>query len=65
MTCIGGKSREGAAVYRHADGRDPQEVVDNVIRLQEEGYQYIRCQLGGYGGIAKQTRRGRQDGRLV
>jgi mannonate dehydratase len=51
---FGGKSREAAAVYRHADGRDPQEVADNVIRLAEQGYQYIRCQLGGYGGIAKQ-----------
>ncbi len=51
---LGGKSREAAAVYRHADGRDPQEVVDNVLRLAEQGYQYIRCQLGGYGGIAKQ-----------
>ncbi len=51
---IGGKSREAAAVYRHADGRDPQEVVDNVLRLHEQGYHHIRCQLGGYGGIAKQ-----------
>ncbi|MCX6019474.1 MAG: starvation-sensing protein RspA [Chloroflexi bacterium] len=51
---FGGKSREAAAVYRHADGRDPQEVADNVLKLAEQGYQYIRCQLGGYGGIAKQ-----------
>ena len=51
---LGGKVREAAAVYRHADGRDPQEVLDNVLRLKAEGYQYIRCQMGGYGGISKQ-----------
>jgi mannonate dehydratase len=49
---LGGKSRDGVAVYRHADGRDPQEVLDNVYRLREEGIMYIRCQLGGYGGPA-------------
>jgi mannonate dehydratase len=57
---IGGKSREAAAVYRHADGRDPQEVVDNVLRLAEQGYTHIRCQLGGYGGIAKSEGKGAQ-----
>ncbi|PJF45451.1 MAG: starvation-sensing protein RspA, partial [Candidatus Thermofonsia Clade 3 bacterium] len=51
---LGGKSRDGVAVYRHADGRDPQEVLDNIYRLKEQGIMYIRCQLGGYGGPAKQ-----------
>jgi mannonate dehydratase len=55
---LGGKVREGAAIYRHADGRDPQEVLDNVLRLQAEGLRYIRCQMGGYGGIGKQARAG-------
>lgn len=53
---LGGKSRDGVAVYRHADGRDPQEVLDNVYRLKEQGIMYIRCQLGGYGGLAKQDK---------
>jgi mannonate dehydratase len=53
---LGGKVREGAAVYRHADGRDPQEVLDHVLRLRAEGYEHIRCQMGGYGGISP-TRR--------
>jgi mannonate dehydratase len=48
---FGGKCREGAAVYRHADGRDPEEVVDRAQAFREEGYQFIRCQLGGYGGL--------------
>jgi len=47
---LGGKVREAAAVYRHADGRDPQAVLDDVLRLRDEGYQHIRCQMGGYGG---------------
>ncbi len=47
---LGGKCREAAAVYAHADGRDPQEVLDNVRKFQEQGYRYIRVQMGGYGG---------------
>jgi mannonate dehydratase len=47
---LGGKCREAAAVYAHADGRDPQEVLDNVHKFQEQGYRYIRIQMGGYGG---------------
>ncbi len=47
---LGGKCREAAAVYAHADGRDPQEVVDNVLKFKEQGYHYIRVQMGGYGG---------------
>ena len=47
---LGGKCREGAAVYAHADGRDPQEVLENVRKYQAEGYRYIRIQMGGYGG---------------
>lgn len=47
---LGGKCREAANVYVHADGRDPHEVTDNVRRFMEEGYRYIRVQMGGYGG---------------
>ena len=47
---LGGKCREAAAVYVHADGRDPQEVLENVRKFQEQGYRYIRVQMGGYGG---------------
>src|SRR5512141_1454455 len=49
---LGGKCREAAAVYAHADGRDPQEVADNVRKYQEQGYHFIRVQMGGYGGKA-------------
>jgi mannonate dehydratase len=47
---LGGKCREAAAVYTHADGRDPQEVEDRVRSFMEQGYRYIRIQMGGYGG---------------
>ena len=47
---LGGKTREAAAVYVHADGKDPNEVEDNARRLIEKGYRYIRIQMGGYGG---------------
>jgi mannonate dehydratase len=50
---LGGKCREAAAVYRHADGRDPEEVEDRVRALLAEGYQYVRVQMGGYGGIGR------------
>jgi mannonate dehydratase len=47
---LGGKCREAAQVYVHADGRDPQEVTDNVRGFMAEGYRYVRVQMGGYGG---------------
>lgn len=47
---LGGKCREAAAVYVHADGRDAQEVIENAQRFIEQGYRYIRVQMGGYGG---------------
>lgn len=47
---FGGKCREGIPVYRHADGRDLEELCDNILRFKEMGIQTIRCQCGGYGG---------------
>jgi mannonate dehydratase len=47
---LGGKCREAAAIYRHADGSDPAEVADNVRSWMEQGVRHVRCQLGGYGG---------------
>jgi mannonate dehydratase len=47
---LGGKCREAAAVYTHANGHSPQEVEESVRRYMEEGYRYIRIQMGGYGG---------------
>ena len=47
---LAGKCQEAAAVYVHADGRDPQEVTENVKAFMGQGYRYIRVQMGGYGG---------------
>jgi mannonate dehydratase len=61
---LGGKCREAAAVYTHADGRSPQEVLENVQKFMEEGYHYVRIQMGGYGGKAESLLRpaGAPDG---
>ena len=48
---LGGKCREAADVYRHADGRSPEELVDHIRAYMEEGVRNIRCQAGGYGGM--------------
>ncbi len=47
---LGGKSREAAHVYVHANGSSKEEVADNVRAYMEQGYRFIRVQLGGYGG---------------
>ena len=47
---FGGKCREGVAVYKHADGNTIEEVKENLHALLEQGYHYIRCQMGTYGG---------------
>lgn len=47
---LGGKVRDAVAIYAHADGRDRDEVVDNVRKYMEEGYRHVRAQMGGYGG---------------
>ena len=47
---LGGKARDAVPVYAHADGRDMQEVEQNVRKFMEEGYRHVRAQMGGYGG---------------
>jgi mannonate dehydratase len=47
---LGGKAREAVALYAHADGRDMNQVAENVKKYMEEGYRHVRAQMGGYGG---------------
>jgi mannonate dehydratase len=54
---LGGKCREAAAVYTHADGHAPEEVEDSVRQFLEEGYRYVRVQMGGYGGHPRRLRK--------
>ncbi len=56
---LGGRTREAAAVYVHADGRDGDEVADRAAELREQGYRHIRVQLDGYGGPATDVPRPR------
>jgi mannonate dehydratase len=49
---FGGKCREGVPIYRHADGRDLNELCENIQKYREQGITHIRCQSGGYGGGA-------------
>lgn len=47
---LGGKCREGAAAYRHADGSSFDEVDDQIRAFLEKGYRYVRVHMGTYGG---------------
>lgn len=47
---LGGKCREAAAVYVHADGQDAQEIAENAQKFLDDGYRFVRVQMGGYGG---------------
>lgn len=47
---FGGKSKDAIAVYSHAAGESMDELYPQVDALLVQGYRYIRCQLGFYGG---------------
>jgi len=47
---LGGPVRDAVPLYAHADGRDLQEVEENVRKYMDEGYRHVRAQMGGYGG---------------
>ena len=47
---LGGPCRAAVPCYAHAGGLDLGALEEDVRRYMEEGYDYIRCQLGPYGG---------------
>jgi mannonate dehydratase len=47
---FGGKSREGALAYTHAEGNTIGESIETAHKLKEKGFRNIRLQCGGYGG---------------
>jgi mannonate dehydratase len=49
---LGGKMREGAAVYRHADGPSLDIIEERARAFVEAGVRHVRIQAGGYGGAA-------------
>lgn len=46
----GGLCRPAATLYTHAEGATPEAVEEHARALMADGYRYIRCQLGIYGG---------------
>ncbi|MEU0466269.1 D-mannonate dehydratase ManD [Amycolatopsis sp. NPDC006131] len=55
---LGGRSRDGVLVYSHASGSDVAELLDDVARFRDQGYQAIRAQaavpgIGGSYGVRK------------
>jgi len=61
---LGGQSRPAVAVYRHADGKTLEEVIENAQKFIEQKIGYVRLQWGGYGGWVDELNKpdGLQDG---
>ena len=55
---LGGKSRFAIPCYTHANGKTPEEVADDVLKIMERGFKYIRIQQGGYGAVGSVTDQG-------
>ncbi len=47
---LGGKVRFAIPCYGHANGKNPEEVAEDVQSFMDQGYKHIRIQQGGYGG---------------
>lgn len=58
---LGGRSRDGAMVYAHANGRDLAETVDRVGEYLAKGYKAVRAQ-SGIPGVAGVYGVGKTDG---
>jgi len=58
---LGGKCREAADTYGHAQGNEIQEAVENAKKYMEDGFRNVRVQVGvpgmaGYGSGGATTR---------
>ena len=47
---FGGKCREAALAYTHAEGNSIEETIDAAQGLKDQGFRNVRLQCGGYGG---------------
>ena len=52
---VGGKTREAADCYGHADGAEPAQVVDNIRKWMDQGFRHVRAQVGVPGFAAYGT----------
>jgi len=48
---LGGKSRFAIPCYTHANGNTPEEVAEDVQKIMDRGFRYVRIQQGGYGAV--------------
>lgn len=56
---LGGKTREAAHVYVHADGHSADEVAGRALEFAEAGFRFVRIQRGLYGGHTSEAVRPR------
>ncbi len=55
---LGGKVREAADCYTHADGGEIPEVLDNARKFIAQGFRHVRIQIGVPGMAGYGARRG-------
>ncbi len=55
---LGGKHREAADVYTHADGAEISETIDAARKFMAQGFRNVRVQVGVPGMAAYGSRRG-------
>ncbi|MEJ7647372.1 MAG: enolase C-terminal domain-like protein [Chryseolinea sp.] len=48
---LGGKSRFAVPCYTHANGNSPEAVAEDVQKIMDRGFKYVRIQQGGYGAV--------------
>src|SRR5262249_36578993 len=55
---LGGKCREAADVYGHADGAEPAATIESARKYIDRGFRHVRVQVGVPGMAGYGSRRG-------